>query len=422
MTQIQVVVVDGKDCENFYHYSGLLLRIYDNMPIILFGILLSLFSCSVEQKEIRLEGAKYTIDLDGKNETSIPVSSIFKNVRTIILETNEECLIGRIHEAQIFDNYIYILDVFFAKSLFIFDIEGKFVRKIGSIGRGPGEYINVRDFTLDTENRFIFLQDQGTRIHRYHLDGTFSKSFAIEIPRFNNNYIQYHNNRLYASVISWKPSKDDYMLVEADPNSGKIISQSLPLKLNKAWAKPHFTGHSFFISRSSPPKFTNLFMDYIMSLSEAITPYIELKSKNLVTSNDLKKLPDGQSLPDMIPSSFQKIWDINSFVENNDFIIFKYRIGSSVFKTMVYHKETELVKIVDYLNNDLIYRKNEENQLGRVVFSDSKGAYEVLSTNMLEKLKESIRRNEVVPDLDKKDELLELNEESNPIIFFYEFK
>ncbi|MDD4686441.1 MAG: 6-bladed beta-propeller [Clostridia bacterium] len=369
-----------------------------------------------------MEEAKYTIDLDDINETSIPVSSIFKNVRTIVLETNEECLIGRIHEAQVFENYIYILDAFISKRLFVFDTEGKFVKKIGGLGRGPGEYIRVRDFTLDTENRFIFLQDQGTRIHKYYLDGTFSKSFTIEIPRYNNNYIQYHNDRLYVSVISWEPTKDDYMLVEADPDNGKIISQSLPIELNKEWAKPHFTGHSFFISRISSPKFTNLFMNYIMSLDNAIMPYIELKSKNLVTSQDLKEFPDGQSLQEMIPSSFQKIWDIHSYVENNDFIIFNFRIGLYVYKKLVYNKRTEGVKIVDYLSNDLMYRKNEENQLGRIVFSNSKGAYEVLPSSMIEKLQESIRRNEVVPDLDKKDELLKLNKESNPIIFFYEFK
>lgn len=115
----------------FCHNSKPLLRIYEGKLIIFFGILLLLSSCAIERKKKWLEEAKYTIDLDDINETSIPVSSIFKNVRTIVLETNEECLIGRIHEAQVFENYIYILDAFISKRLFVFDTEGKFVKKIG---------------------------------------------------------------------------------------------------------------------------------------------------------------------------------------------------------------------------------------------------------------------------------------------------
>jgi hypothetical protein len=101
---------------------------------------LFLFACSNQQTELRSDEVCYTIDLDGKKETSIPFSSIFKNVQTIILEAGKDCLIGSLDELQIFDGRIYILDKHIAKSLFVFDMEGRFIRKIGSLGRGPGEF------------------------------------------------------------------------------------------------------------------------------------------------------------------------------------------------------------------------------------------------------------------------------------------
>jgi hypothetical protein len=69
----------------------------------------------------------------------------------VISGTNEDCMIGMIHELQVFDGCIYILDRAITKSLFVFDMEGRFIKKIGCFGNGPGEFIQPVDITLDTE-------------------------------------------------------------------------------------------------------------------------------------------------------------------------------------------------------------------------------------------------------------------------------
>ena len=59
------------------------------------------------------------------------------------------------------------------------------------------------------------------------------------------------------------------------------------------------------------------------------------------------------------------------------------------------------------------------------MFSDSKGAYAVLDTHydlILYDLQSAIKKNEVVPDLEKLDQLSKLTGDSNPVVFFYEFK
>ena len=397
-------------------------------------------SCAKQQSNSPLVEARYIIDLDGNKESYIPYSSVFKNVQTIILETNNDCLIGRIHELQVFDGCIYILDKIIAKGLFVFDNQGRFLRKIGRQGQGPGEYFQLGDFSLDTENGYIFLLDFGNRIHKYRIDGTYILTIEFQIPRSAIDFIQFHNNKLYASVSAFEAKQDDFMLMVIDPDNGKILSQLLPLKYNKSWDNRSRTGHSFFMSRlNNPPLYSQLFMDFIVSLEDDITPYIELKSKNLVTERDFANLSNDK-LPEnthfQVLQGTSKIWDINSFVEHEDFILFKYKSGFMSEKrnsfSVLFHKETESVKTVNRMSNDLVLRRIDDDGRsimsvfdGNFIFSDKQGAYEIIQSvpsQIFESFQESIRKNELVPDLDKLDELLKLEDDANPVIFYYEFK
>ena len=384
---------------------------------------------AINEKELSQIKSKYTIDLDGNKETSIPFSTYFKSLTTIILETNENCLIGQIDELQIFDGCIYILDRNRAKSLLVFDADGRFIRKIGNFGQGPGEYIHLWDFTLDTENRFIYLLDYGQRVHKYHLDGTFVKTVTPKVQKSNIYFIQFFKNRLYISTIAYKPAPNDYMLLETDLENGEILSKSLPLKYNKGWAELIFTGHNFFMSRlNAPPLYSRMFMDYIVSVGEDITPYIEIKSKNLVTDKDLGNISningDIKAKLNSFSAYFRnslKIFDINSYVENEEFILFMYQQGWMNYKTAVFHKKTGYVETGKFCK-DIIYMNGENRFFGGFKFSDTQGAYEILHTSSIESFQESIRNNEVVPELDKLDKLSNLEEDANPVLFYYEFK
>ena len=387
-------------------------------------LLLSFYSCSVKQNELSLIESDYTIDLDGKADT-IALSAFFKSPKVIILENDSDCLIGRINEFQFFDGFFFILDKKFSKSLFVFDKDGRFIRKIGSVGNGPGEYINLVDFSLDTENRIIFLLDHGQRIHKYHIDGSFVKTITPKVQKSNILSIQYYSGKLYMCVEPYKSTLDDYMLLEAESDDGMILSRYLQRKYNKGWSKLFTTGHSSFISRLNvPPLYTRLFMDYIVTIGDSIVPYIELKSKNLSTDKDLINFPEITEYERFLKAieDFSKIWDVHSYVENEDFILFRYRCGrKTAYNTLIYNKKTKTVRIANFFINDLIYTSDKRG-FGGFVFSDSKGAYEILHDKQIANLRESIINNEVLTELDKMNELLQLNEESNPVILYYEYK
>ena len=85
----------------------------------------------------------------------------FNRIRYIPLETTDECLIGAASKTMIKNDKIYVCDYSRANALFVFDMTGKFLFKIARMGQGPGEYIRITDFDIQT-NDDIYLYDGGS--------------------------------------------------------------------------------------------------------------------------------------------------------------------------------------------------------------------------------------------------------------------
>ncbi|MEN6619141.1 MAG: 6-bladed beta-propeller, partial [Rikenellaceae bacterium] len=96
----------------------------------------------------------------------------FSQPKFVILETIAESLIAEISKIYIKDNYLYILDKKSQKVL-IFNDQGKFVRSIKNRGNGPGEYIQLIDFSLDNKGRLVLYSDIPGKIIFYSNTGDF---------------------------------------------------------------------------------------------------------------------------------------------------------------------------------------------------------------------------------------------------------
>ena len=156
--------------------------------ILLIG--LCLFGCKADKQSARdksLSSTLLVIDVDKAEVVeSIPLSELCAQMKTIILETNEHALITNVGSLQVHKDLIIVKDEkdFFDNSrretgVYAFNREGKFIRKYGNRGGGPGEYISVNDFTIDTENEIIYLlDDDASQILKYEI---YSGKFAGKI-------------------------------------------------------------------------------------------------------------------------------------------------------------------------------------------------------------------------------------------------
>lgn len=133
------------------------------------------------------------INIDPDGEESYAFDSLIDDISYIKLETNSDCLIGNIHQILCSNDYIFIMDVFVTNTVYCFDKQGRFVRRIGKIGQGPGEYTHLFKMCLTSDQKQIVLYDW-KRLHYYDLNGKHIKDVTpdfdvYDIELVNEDYI-----------------------------------------------------------------------------------------------------------------------------------------------------------------------------------------------------------------------------------------
>lgn len=88
--------------------------------------------------------------LDKREKLNLSV--IASRIKYIPLESSEECWISNIFQIKLTNKHIYVLDDI-QNTLFQFDLNGKFKRKIGRRGNGPDEYNQLSNFGVTIPNQ-----------------------------------------------------------------------------------------------------------------------------------------------------------------------------------------------------------------------------------------------------------------------------
>lgn len=125
------------------------------------------------------------------------LSEIAKSVRIVPLETNSDCYVESIGRIFFGKEHIVFSTRGSRNDLFLFTINGEFIRKIGRQGKGPGEYVNIRDISVLEDNKMVYVTT-GTRgkLLGYSFGGRFIKEFpgkkvAQESKVLSNEQIAY---------------------------------------------------------------------------------------------------------------------------------------------------------------------------------------------------------------------------------------
>lgn len=162
----------------------------------LFYILLLFLIYSCENGTITNEDI---ISIDVNKAKTINLSDIIKDYYYIKLESPENIRIGEIFKIKVIKNKIYILDIQKAVTLFVFDINGKFLFQINKRGKGPGEFANPSDFLIDTISNNILIADSGQRKIIFY-DSTGNYIQEIKTQFFFNSFYLYKNNLFFDLV------------------------------------------------------------------------------------------------------------------------------------------------------------------------------------------------------------------------------
>ena len=148
------------------------------------------------------------------------------NALLIQLDTTNNAVYSEISSIKIIHDTIYIFDRDKIKSLYIFSINGSFIRKISKIGRGPDEYINPVDFDIDESSGDVFILDWTTKkLLTYGNDGNLKQE-----KKLNGRYTSFTVFKDRVFCLNPFPVKIEAPMFQCYNLNGKHILSALKSK------------------------------------------------------------------------------------------------------------------------------------------------------------------------------------------------
>lgn len=370
-----------------------------------------------------------TISIDGATRCdSLIFSDFFKAPKVVLLETKPECVVQNIRSLEIYKEDIYILDDR-ANKLYVFDGNGKFKRTISSPGRGHGEYMKLADFSIDRTKEIIYLLDEATdEILKFSLN---DYKFLSSIKAVQNGYLTYCMQEIGGKIYLNRSSvseKEKYELREIDERNGKQVGKFLKSDdYNHGWNFPLSLEHSNFYSKNSQsPKYIGLFSNLIMNVTaDGVSAAYIVDSRKFVDKEEvlkMQRIAEGklEKIDFSGIYSQKRIHQISRFIESPSKVFFQYLEGDER-NYLVYDKASGKTKTSSLFMDDYVSDKNMIPM--DFCYSDERGVVALLKPCFMPHfIKYIINGGKMRTHLDNYSRLMKLNKDSNPVLFFHEYK
>ena len=181
------------------------------------------------------------------------------DVEYVALETTDESLLGYDLLYAISDKYIVSLGTVVDPVIHIFDRKGKYLSKIDRYGKGPEEYVNIYNTSIDFDNEECYIYDwDRQQIQVYTFTGQWVRTIKTKeefiykhMFSYNQQYLIAHNNlHDYNNVNNFPNDKRPYHLI--DKKTGKHTSLDLIIenKVSRTLRKGHGDFESINIIRT----------------------------------------------------------------------------------------------------------------------------------------------------------------------------
>jgi hypothetical protein len=357
------------------------------------------------------------------NQKWIKASNLVDSCFAIALETNNNNLIGTIDEIRIYNGNIFILDKRIAKAVFVFNMDGKYLRRIGKNGRGPGEYPRPDGFEIDKKNKELLISSTSIRkILRYDFEGNFLGNIKPQVGNYdfkitdNGNIVLLAGDHENAHLGELKNR-----IVYVIDKKGNIISygpsNSSDFKEVKMTQGRNLMANNYEITYSYKLSDTiysinenEINAQYKIDFGKSGIDREELKSKN--TGEFLKAVEKGENSP---------AFYLGTQFQTNDYLYFQFNYNKKII--------------------DCFYNKNQSKTIAGVVSNDTPeiicvspffAAYKdyliaSVDAHYLMGIEEMLRKNnplthETLLKLVGSDGEFKIKKNDNPVLFFYKFK
>ena len=239
------------------------------MKSILLLLIITLLGCSSNMKQEPISKSGIPVINLSEDVSTVPsllLSEAAEKLEIVPLEMTDESVLSDITEMQVTDHNIWI-DHGREFYIYRFSRTGKFLNRIGSIGQGPGEYVNYLTFLVDEDKKEVYIFSTNNGVLVYDFEGGFKKQisdFQTMVGMFSSIYKQYilndhkffaiQNFGLYRSV-----DKDSlWSFVSLDDNFQKKRLFKNPVHVGKE--------EQIIANRADMDRMVNYWMEYLTSV------------------------------------------------------------------------------------------------------------------------------------------------------------
>ncbi len=256
--------------------------------LLIFILVTICVSCKDRRPDGQIGRAEIIIDLDSLAKKSPLGIFESKDERYIPLQTIEESLIGDIKKVIYRDGRFYINDRTSDK-IVVFDNNGKYITNIDKKGRGPNEYLKIDDFCVDNNMNVIVYCNMTVKLLKY-IYPDYKQAETVMLDKKVLKVQTVGNSIFVSSVINITDKNRKFIPLGRLTEDNKIEA-TLPSRdiLDDVEAVFHGKPLHFYDSEGVIYFNPRLSADLFIMTSEGVSPYMTIKSKDIVTAQNKKE-------------------------------------------------------------------------------------------------------------------------------------
>ncbi|MCE7994453.1 MAG: 6-bladed beta-propeller [Roseivirga sp.] len=158
-----------------------------------------------------------TIVVNPNGAKKVEWSDFARDVKILKLENPDDVIVGRVSKVLFTKDRVLVMN-WFAKTIFVFNTDGKYLYSLQAQGKGPGEFERLEDFEVDETTGSVYAFDNlNQKVVAFSLaDGKFLKEqrfnflFATHLTKVGQDWVlfeRFNNDGKYQSKII-KADKD----------------------------------------------------------------------------------------------------------------------------------------------------------------------------------------------------------------------